>query len=71
MAKTSDRMDEIIRKKSEARMRVRTYKSNIFDRPHIPLTLKVRVVKAKAAEALLYGCVMWNPAETTTPNSAT
>ena len=57
MAKTSDKMDKITRKKSDARMRVRTCKGKLYDRPRMPLKLKVRVVKTEPVEVLVYGGV--------------
>ena len=71
MAKTSDKMDKITRKKSDARMRVRTCKGKLYDMPRMPLKLKVRVVKTEPVEVLVYGGVSWTPVETTTPNSGT
>eukprot|EP00752_Nemacystus_decipiens_P018516 g16601.t1 len=37
------------------------YKTELFDRPGAPFGLKVRLLKAEAVEALLYGCVTWSP----------
>ena len=33
--------------------------SELFDRPSAPLRLKARLLKAKAVDALLYGCMTW------------
>ena len=38
-------------------MRIRRYQQELYDRPNVPLDIKVRIVKAEAVEALLYGCV--------------
>ena len=40
-------------------MRIRRYQQELYDRPNVPLNLKIRMVKAEAVEALLYGCVTW------------
>eukprot|EP00903_Cladosiphon_okamuranus_P011544 g10868.t1 len=37
------------------------YKTELFDRPGAPFGLKACLLKAEAAEALLYGCVTWFP----------
>ena len=40
-------------------MRITRYQQELYDRPNVPLDLKIRMVKAEAVEALLYGCVTW------------
>lgn len=35
------------------------YKQELYDRPDVPLMLKVRMLKAEAVETLLYACVTW------------
>ena len=40
-------------------MRIRRYQQELYDRPNVSLDLKIRMVKAEAVEALLYGCVTW------------
>ena len=37
----------------------REFSTELFDRPNAPLRLKVRLLKAEATEALLYGCTTW------------
>ena len=37
------------------------YKMEIYDRPGVRLRLKVRLLKAEVVEALIYGCITWNP----------
>ena len=41
--------------------RIRRFSRELFDRPRAPWRLKVRLLKAKAMEALLYGCMTWAP----------
>ena len=37
------------------------FSRELFDRPRAPCRLKVRLVRAEAMEALLYGCMTWAP----------
>lgn len=39
----------------------RKFCKELFDRPDAPFWLKVRLLKAEAMEALLYGCMTWAP----------
>ena len=39
----------------------RRFSRELFDRPRAPWRLKVRLWRAEAMEALLYGCMMWAP----------
>ena len=50
---------EIARRSSACWMRIRRYQQELYDRPNVSLDLKIRMVKAEAVEALLYGCVTW------------
>ena len=50
---------EIARRSSACWMRIRRYQQELYDRPNVPLDLKIRMVKTEAVEALLYGCVPW------------
>ena len=50
---------EITRRSSACWMCIRRYQQELYDRPNVPLDLKIRMVKAEAVEALLYGCVTW------------
>ena len=45
---------------------IRRFSRELFDRPRAPWRLKVRLLRAEAMEALLYGCMAWAPAATTT-----
>ena len=40
---------------------IRRFSRELFDRPTAPWELKVRLLKAEAMEALLYGCMTWAP----------
>ena len=40
-------------------MRIRRYLRELYDQPKVTLSLKTRMVKAKAIEALWYGCSTW------------
>ena len=50
---------EINRRISAAWARIRKCSSQLYDRPHAELSLKVRLLKAEVIEALLYGCATW------------
>ena len=59
MAETSDITVEIARQTRACWMRIRRYLCELYDQPKVVLSLKTRVVKAEAIEALLYGCSTW------------
>ena len=40
-------------------MRIRRYSRELYGQPKVALSLKTRMVKAEAIEALLYGCSTW------------
>ena len=40
---------------------IRTFSRELFDRPRAPWILKVRLLRAEAMEAVLYGCMTWAP----------
>ena len=40
-------------------MRISRYLRELYDQPKVALSLKTRMVKAEAIEALLYGCSTW------------
>ena len=40
---------------------IRRISRELFDRPRAPWRLKVRLLRAEAMEALLYGCMTWAP----------
>ena len=47
---------EIARRTRACWMRIRRYLRELYDQPKVALSLKTRIVKAEAIEALLYGC---------------
>ena len=59
VSETPDVSTEISRWTRACWMRVKKYAVQLYDRPTVPLDLKARMVKAEAAEALLYGSVSW------------
>ena len=56
VTKTPDMSVEITR---ACWMRIRRYSRERYDPPKVALSLKTRMVKAEAIEALLYGCSTW------------
>ena len=40
---------------------IRRFSRELFNRPRAPWRLKVRLLRAEAMEALLYGCMTWPP----------
>ena len=40
-------------------MRIRRYPRELYGQPKVALSLKTRMVKAEAIDALLYGCSTW------------
>ena len=40
-------------------MRIRRYLRELYDHPKVALSLKIRISKAEAIKALLYGCSAW------------
>ena len=50
---------EIARRARACWMRIRRYVRELYDQPRVALSLKTQMVKAKAFEALLYGCSTW------------
>ena len=53
---TPDMSVEIARRTSACWMRIRRYSRELYGQPKVALSLKTRMVKAEAIEALLYGC---------------
>ena len=47
---------EVARRTRACWMRIRRYLRELYDQPRIARSLKTRMVKAEAVEALLYGC---------------
>ena len=56
MTESPDMSVEIARRTRACWMRIRWYLRELYDQPKVALSLKTRVVKAEAIEALLYGC---------------
>ena len=56
VTETPDMSDEIARRTRACWMRIRRYSRELYDQPKVVLSLKTRMVKAEAIEALLYGC---------------
>ena len=56
---TQDTSVEIARRTRACWMRIRRYLRELYNQPKAALSLKTRMVKAEAIEALLYGCSMW------------
>ena len=52
---------EIDRRIRNAWCSFRTYSLGLYDQPSAPLELQIRMLKAEVVEAMLYGCVTWNP----------
>ena len=50
---------EIARRTRACWMRIRRYLRELDDQPKVALSLKTRMVKAEAIEALLHGCSTW------------
>ena len=50
---------EIARRSRACWMRIRRYLRELYVHPKVALSLKTRMVKAEAIEALLYGCSTW------------
>ena len=61
---TPNLSDEIDRRIRAGWMGFKRYKRELYDRPKASLLpLKVRMVRSKVVEALLYGCATWTPLE--------
>ena len=50
---------EIARRTRACWMRIRRYLRELYEQPKVSLSLKTRMVKVEAIEALLYGCSTW------------
>ena len=71
MTKTPNIAVEIVRRIHACWMHIRRYLREFYDQPRVAFSLKTRMVKAEAIEALLYGYTVSRPlARNTTPNSA-
>ena len=60
VTETPDMSVEIARRTRACWMRIRRYRRELHDQPKVALSLKTRLVKAGAIEALLYGCSTWS-----------
>ena len=56
VTKTPDVSAEIARRTRACWMRIRRYSRELYGQPKVALSLKTRMVKVEAIEALLYGC---------------
>ena len=54
-------MQEISNRRRAAWACIRRFSRELFDRLRAPWRLKVRLLRAEAMEALLYGCMTWAP----------
>ena len=52
---------EVARRIRNAWYSFRKYSLELYDRSSAPLELKIRMVRAKVLETMLYGCVTWSP----------
>ena len=59
VTETPDMSVEIARRTRACWMRIRRYLRELYDQPKVALSLKTRMVKTEAIEALLYGCSTW------------
>ena len=59
VTETPDMSIEIARRTRACWMRIRRYLRELYDQPKVALSLKTRMIKAKATEALLDGCSTW------------
>ena len=59
VAETPDISVEIAKRTRACWMRIRRYSRELYGQPKVALSLKTRMVKAEAIEALLYGCSTW------------
>ena len=57
MTRTPDMSVEIARRTRACWMHIRRYLPELYDQPKV--SLNIRMVKAEAIEALLYGCSAW------------
>ena len=59
VTETPDMPVEIARRTRACWARIRRYSRELYGQPKVALSLKTRMVKAEAIEALLYGCSTW------------
>ena len=70
VTETPDMSVEIARRTRACWMRIRRYLRELYDQPKVALSLKIRMVKTEAIEALLMDAVRGPSARSTTPNYA-
>ena len=59
VTKTPDMSVEIARRTRACWTRIRRYSRELYGQPKVALSIKTRMIKAEAIEALLYGCSTW------------
>ena len=59
VTETPDMSVEITRRTRACWMRIRRYSRELYGQPKVALSLKTRMIKPEAMEALLYGCSTW------------
>ena len=59
VTETPDMSVEFARRTRACWMRTRRYSRELYGQPQVALSLKTRMVKAEAIEALMYGCSTW------------
>ena len=59
LTETMDMSVEIAWRTRACWIRIRRYLRKLYDQPKVSLSLKTRMAKAEAMEALLYGCSTW------------
>ena len=59
VTKVPDMSVEIAKRTRSCWMRIRRYLGELYDQSKVALSLKTRMFKAEAIEALLYGCSTW------------
>ena len=59
VTKTPDMPVEIARRTRACWTCIRRYSRELYGQPEVALSIKTRMVKAEAIEALLYGCSTW------------
>ena len=59
VTETLDMSVEIARRTRACRMHIMRCLRELYDQPKVALSLKTRMVKAEAIEAVLYGCSTW------------
>ena len=58
---TADLSIEVDRRIRNAWYSFQKYNLELYDRPSVPLELKIRMLRAEVLETMLYDCVPWSP----------